>query len=415
LQNRGATRLVLAIALALHAAMAAVAAARSPRPARDFERYFEIGRASGRPYVDYQVEHPIGTLLVFKALAHLPGGRVTFGVAVVGVAVIADATIVAALAWGWGLPAAAVFAAILLPVIDLLFNRVDSWSTAAATVAVAAWRRDRPVLLGSGLAIGGAFKLWPLVLTPLLVIPHSVPPSILRGGGSNWTPARRATPAAAVAFLIAGTALAALALGLAGPASILQVLTFRGSRGWQIESTVGSLIHLASSSALRWENGSWRIGATNGWISIALFLIAGPICLWSTWRGARLSRTGTGWLGAVATLMVISALLSAQFVIWLAPAAGIAWTDGDRRPAVLAALAIVLTGAFWIPYDWVLDGRTPVLLVVVIRNVVLAALSASALGILARGPAVGAHGAPAGACGPSEREKESVERERSGA
>jgi hypothetical protein len=160
-------------------------------------------------------------------------------------------------------------------------------------------------------------------------------------------------------------------------------LTFRGSTGWQIESTVGSLIHLAGSSTLRMENGSWRIGATNGALSIFLFLMAGPICVWSAWRGARLSRVGTGWLGAVAALMVISALLSAQFVIWLAPAVGIAWTDGDLRSAAIAALAVAMTGAFWMTYGSVLDGRTAALLMVVMRNAVLAALCATALGILA--------------------------------
>ena len=48
---------------------------RARVPAGDFDRYYEIGSSAGRPYVDYQVEHPIGTLLVFKALARLPGGR----------------------------------------------------------------------------------------------------------------------------------------------------------------------------------------------------------------------------------------------------------------------------------------------------------------------------------------------------
>ena len=41
--------------------------------------YYEIASASGRPYVDYQVEHPIGTLLVFKLIAKAAGTRSSFG------------------------------------------------------------------------------------------------------------------------------------------------------------------------------------------------------------------------------------------------------------------------------------------------------------------------------------------------
>lgn len=59
----------------------------------------------------------------------------------------------------------------LVPVLGLFFNRIDAWSTAAAIVAVAGWRRNRPLTLGIALAIGAAFKLWPLVLVPLLIVP----------------------------------------------------------------------------------------------------------------------------------------------------------------------------------------------------------------------------------------------------
>ncbi len=62
-------------------------------------------------------------------------------------------------------------AAALVPVLGLFFNRIDAWSTAAAILAVAAWRRDRPIVLGGALAIGAAFKLWPIVLATLLIVP----------------------------------------------------------------------------------------------------------------------------------------------------------------------------------------------------------------------------------------------------
>jgi len=60
---------ILTAALVIHAVSFVISAAQSARPAGDFDRYYEIGSTPGRPYVDYQVEHPIGTLLIFKSLA----------------------------------------------------------------------------------------------------------------------------------------------------------------------------------------------------------------------------------------------------------------------------------------------------------------------------------------------------------
>src|SRR4051812_1152220 len=333
-----AAHLLLA-ALLVHAVGFAISAKESALPAGDFDRYYEIAASPGRPYVDYQVEHPIGTLLVFKALG-LTGGRPAFGLAVVLTDLAADAIIISALVWEWGLTAAVVGAALLAPVLGLFFNRVDPWSTAAAIVAVVAWRRQRPVALGGALAIGAAFKLWPLVLATLLVTP--------------WRGRRSVT--AVAAFGVAGAIVGGATLWLAGIGGILQVVTFRGATGWQIESVVGGLIHLAGSPTMRIESGAWRIGASSGLVSIAMFAMAAPICIWSSWRGARLDRIGAGWLASVSTLLVFSALFSPQYVIWLAPAAGIAWVQGDRRLAALTAVVIVATQVMWSSYGGVLEG-----------------------------------------------------------
>ena len=361
-----AVHLLIAV-LVVHAVAFAISASESALPAVDYDRYYEIGSSAGRPYVDYQVEHPIGTLLVFKALARLPGGRAAFGMGIVALDLIADTIIIGALFWAWG-PAAAVFgAAALVPVLGLFFNRVDPWSTASAIVAVAAWRKQRPLVLGCAIALGAAFKLWPLVLATLLAVPW-------RG---------RRSIAALGAFAATAAVLGGGALWIAGADGLLQVLTFRGARGWQIESLVGSVMHLAESQTMRMESGSWRIGASSGPVSIAMFLAAAPICLWSSWRGARLDRVGAGWLASVSALLLLSALLSAQFVIWLAPAAAIAWAEGDQRLAVLTALVIVMTQIMWSAYGGVIAGDLPALLTVVVRNMMLAVLAGCAIARLA--------------------------------
>jgi len=355
------------VVLAIHAVAFVISTAESAQPAGDFDRYYEIASAPGRPYVDYQVEHPIATLLVFRALGQPPGTRSSFGLGIVLVNLVADAIIVGSLMWGWGIAAAACGAAIVIPVLDLFFNRVDAWSTAAAILAVAAWRRDQPFALGSALAVGAAFKLWPLVLAPLIVVPWRDRQSRLALG----------------AFMATAMALGGAALWMAGSRGVMQVLTFRGATGWQIESMVGSIAHLMDSHTLRMESGAWRIGTINSVASIAMFVAAAPVCIWSSWRGARLNRVGAGWLAGVTTLLLLSALLSAQYVIWLAPAAAIAWTEGDKRLVVLTAIAIALTQWLWSAYGSVLDGAFAALLLVVVRNAVLAAIGISAITRLA--------------------------------
>jgi hypothetical protein len=141
-------------------------------------------------------------------------------------------------------------------------------------------------------------------------------------------------------------------------------------------------MHLLGATP-RFESGSWRIGSTSGPISIALFVVAAPLGLWSSWRGARTDRVGTGWLAAVSVLLLLSALFSAQYVMWLVPAAAIAWCEGEKTLAWLTALAVALTTIFWTAFYSVLDGALPALVVVVARNLVLLTVAVLALTSLA--------------------------------
>ena len=90
-------------------------------------------------------------------------------------------------------------------------------------------------------------------------------------------------------------------------------------------------------------------------------------------------------------MLLLSPLLSAQFVGWLIPGAAIAWTEGDRRLSLVAALAIVLTELFWNWYRAVIQGAPPALLLVVGRNLVLAVLAVQSIRALARRSPVDAH------------------------
>ena len=337
----------------------------------DFDRFWAISTAAGRPYIDFPVERAPGEVAVLKTVAALTGQRVLFGRALVLLNFGADIAIVVALLWGWGPVAAVFFVLAVLPILDVLFTRIDLWSTLAATIAIAGWRRDRHALTGVALALGGSLKLWPLSFAILLLTP------------------RRARLSPVFAFAGTAAAMGVTWIGLSGSSGwsgVAQIVTFRGATGWQIESVVGSVIQLLAHAPARFEAGSYRIGQTTGATSILMFAMAAPACLWSVWRAGRTGRLGAGWLATVSTLLLFSPLFSLQFMGWLMPGAAIAWAEGDRRQARIAAAATLLTGVFWRFYSAVMAGHTLAVLVVVLRNTGVAWLAISAIGVLAAAP-----------------------------
>jgi hypothetical protein len=356
--------------LVVHAPIALVAVFNSRLPNPDFDNFYDIATKPGRPYVDFPVEFPVATVQTFRTLGPIAGDRGRFGTSLVLVSVAADLAIVGALGWGWGVRAAAAYAFIVIPIIDLFFLRTDLWSTALATIGVAAWQRGRPAAAAVGLAAGAAFKLWPLTFLPLLLVPS---------GG-------RLRKAPLVTAIAAGMIVLAAWLWVAGPSGLYQVLTFRGARGWEIESTVGAVWMLIDQSTMRIESGAWRIGTTSGPVSVVLFALGVIPSLWAVWRGARTGHLGGGWSGGISALLVMSALLSPQFAAWLAPACGVAWVEGDRRIAVTTGLAVFLTNLVWKSFNPLVHGDMGSLLILLARNLLLAGLALAAIRLVAQAP-----------------------------
>lgn len=370
LRGRRLAAWLLWISLAVHAPIAVAAIFHSRQPVADFDNYYDIGTRAGRPYLDFPVEFPVATAQAFRSLAPRAGNRERFGFTLVTLNVVADLAIVAALAWGWGIPAAACYALVVTPLLDLYFLRLDLWSTALATFAVASWRRERAVLAAVGLAAGAAFKLWPLAFLPLLIVPRE----------------GRVRVAPIAAAIAAGLVVLGAWLWVAGPRGLYQVLTFRGARGWELESTVGALWMLFDRSSMRLELGAWRIGTMIGPTAIVLFVLGGLPCLWMIWRGARTGHVGAGWAGGLGALLVCSALLSPQFSCWFAPASGVAWVERDTRVSVLTALAVFLTNLEFKSFVPLLRGEAGALALVLARNLALIVLVAVAARLLARAP-----------------------------
>jgi len=361
---------LLSVSLAIHVSIAVVAIGR---PSADFDNYYEIGTRSGRPYVDFPVEFPVATAQTFRTLAPIAGSRARFGVWLITLNVAADVAIAGALGWGWGIEAAACYAVIAIPLLDLFVLRMDLWPTALATIGAAAWRRERRVLAAIGFVAGGAYKLWPLMFLPLLLV---------SSGGR-----RRIAPIAPIATAIAaGLLVLAGWLWVAGASGLYQVLTFRGARGWELESTVGAAWLLFDRSSIRHESGAWRIGTTSGPLSILLFVLGAVPCLWMIARGARTRHLGAGWAGGISLLLFMSALLSPQFSVWLAPAGGVAWAEKDRRTSVLTGLAVFVTNLVFKSFGPLMRGAPRALLLVHARNLLLAFIAFDVVRRLVRAP-----------------------------
>ena len=173
---------------------------------------------------------------------------------------------------------------------------------------------------------------------------------------------------------------------MAGWSGFYEVLTFRGAHGWEIESTVGSIWMLISRETMRVESGAWRIGTTTGVMSIALVALAAPPCLWMIWQGARTDRVGAGWIGGVAALLALSAVLSPQYAAWLAPGCAIAWAQRDWTLAILAGLAIFCTNVIWKSFNPLLHGAAGPLALLLARNALLMIIAVVAARRLARAP-----------------------------
>ena len=370
LKDRRFAGWLLFVSLAIHAPIALAATYYSKAANSDFDNYYNIGTRPGRPWVDFAVEFPVATAQTFRTLAPLSGDRERFGVNLVIVSFVADLAIAGALAWAWGIEAAACYAFVMIPLLDLFLLRSDLWSTALATAAAAAWRRELRAFAAVGFGLGAAFKLWPGMFLPLLLVPSKT--------------GRRAAPIAVA--IATGMAILGAWLWIAGPRGLYQVLTFRGAQGWEIESTVGAVWMLIDRSTMRIETGAWRIGTTSGPISILLFILGTIPCMWMIWRGARTGQLGAGWSGGISALLVTSALLSPQYACWLTPASGVAWSEGDKRSAVLTGLAVFLTNLEWKSFGPLLRGEASGIGLVLARNALLIFIVFDVARRLARAP-----------------------------
>jgi hypothetical protein len=324
----------------------------------DAVRYGEIADGAGHAYRDRAVEYPPVTLAVIEAIGfgHDAGdGAVARGAVVVSL--VADLAAATLIGWGFGKRARRTYLLVGLPLVltGVPYLRLDLVTVALAAGGLALCRRGRSTAGGLALVAGGFAKLWPLALLPILVVQR------------RW----RAL----------GTSLAAGAAGLAawvaygGVDGPRQVLTLRGAHGWQLESLPGSLVHLVSSRPAFFDAGAWRVGTSPGplrWALVAAGLAVIAAAWWRAWR--RATWVDGAPLVAVATLLLTSAVLSPQFLLWMLPCVALlpASSAGVRAGRLVVA-ASVLTALMAVVMEPIRVGATGATALVVVRNLVLVA------------------------------------------
>ena len=316
------------------------------------ERYRVIAEAVGRPYRDFEVEYAPGEIAIAEAVGSGTSASARRLLALI--AFSGDITAFGAIRRGWGADAARRYLWLGLPLLIFIYRRADLVTVALAVTALMLARRHREG--AGGLAMTAAFltRLWPVILTPIWAIERNL--------RALWVFA-----AAASAGVIAWAA-------YGGPDGIGQVSSFRGATGWELESSVGVVVW-AITDEHRFEAGANRTGIVPGWAGPAMLviLIALFALIWLRARHPGSEPAGPAALAAVAALLIVSPLLSPQYVSWLLPWAAIAGVG--RRFTTVAAVPIVLTGA--IVTGWSLDlglGAGPDQTILFLRNCSLVAI-----------------------------------------
>jgi hypothetical protein len=329
----------------------------------DALRYREIAQAEGLPYRDHVVEYPPLTWAAAEVVS-VPASPTTSGRLLVLLQLAADLAVAAALAHGWGRRAAIVWLALLLPFCweGWIFARLDLLSVALAVAGLAFVRRNREGAGGVLVGLGAFAKFWPLAVVPSLLVER-----------------RARALAHCLATLLAG---GVVWLAVGGLDGLRQVATFRDAASWQVESTVGSLLLLDLGREGFYEAGALRIGEAPAWAKVVLavlLLVAVAAAWWCAELAERAGRARDGEpavlgsLVAVGSLMVLSPLLSPQFLVWLAPFVAIRWRD--RTLVALMGLAVVITA--WVAHEYgeiLEEGRRTLSRLVVVRNGLLVAI-----------------------------------------
>jgi hypothetical protein len=335
------------------------------------------------PYLDFNVEYPPLALLpmTLPLLGTPPGGIDELGY--IWRFVLVEGAL--AVAGGWlvfeatGRSRSALVSWVVLVGLGWasVALRYDLWPVLCVLVAVLVVDR-RPGAAGIALGLGTMLKLYPLALLPVLGAY-----ALARRDRSGF--GRLLAGCASVVVLVM-----AATWSLAGPAS-LQWLLYQQDRGLQIES-LGAGLLLGLHALVNWPLdvafafGSVQVQAPGSDLlvaasPIALAALLGLVTVVAALRFrrdyARLGAVPSSSLhfasaAAIAVLLVGSKVLSMQYAIWLLPFAILL----PRRVGwLLLAITALSTAIFTTDYTALWRLETPMIAVLLVRNLLLAVLA----------------------------------------
>jgi hypothetical protein len=344
----------------------------------DGRRYEEISRSWGVPYEDFDVEYPPVALAFVELIATDDTHQTLTRLAVSQL--VLELIVAGLLTWAWNSRAAIAYLILGTPIIffPFAYARLDLLTVAIAVGAVALLKKGYDRLGGVTLGLAVFAKLWPLALVPLPLVQRR----------------RRAV----VAIVVTGLLGLVIWDGLFGTDGFSQVVTFRGSRGWQIESFPGVVLHMLDPSASTVEQGAWRTGADMPTLARGLLTVASAVTVVATWwladrRAATAGdddpddnvRYALAPLAAVLALLVFSPIISPQYILWFLPFVAVLAADGRRILGWLALAVSALTTFVLATIHAQVDGRLYATVPILVRNGLLVVMLVICLRELAGG------------------------------
>ena len=341
------------------------------------------------PYTDFSCEYPPGALLMFTAFRvafdDLESYRVSFYLAMASCQVATAVLLLramndprAAAVCGLG------FTLWVVLVGNFCVSRFDAVVTLIATVGMLAWRRSRPGFAAVLLGFGGAIKLWPALLVPLVAAlrPDDVRPA-------TWS--FRAAALTCVAGLLGFAAphLLFLALGTA-PSDSLGYLRYMRERPPEIESVLASVLALRHLAGLGEATPNYDFGAQNivaaGWLPLSQAFLLAFAAAYLAIVAVSTRRKGTlQGLASVCGLVVFltvasSKVFSGEYLIWFFPFCLLALSDRRWAPPACYVLALLFLRAAFKRWDAVTTLQPIGTILIALKNASFLAMG----GFLAR-------------------------------
>jgi hypothetical protein len=330
--------------------------------AGDVRRYVEMATAKGTPYRDFQVEYPPVTYALIKLLDGADLGR---SIAFVALSqFLCDLGIAGVIRWGWGRRAMMAYLLLGLPLIcwPFIYVRIDLFTVLITMAALALIRRSRDISGSLLLAVAILAKLWPFAVAPVLLVERKVKGVIALG---------MAAVAMFGVWVVVG--------GTSGPT---QVLSFRDATGWQVESVPGIIWHLRDPSRIKFESGAFRTGVMPLWGRPLLTLMSLAFIAAAWLYAERRRRAGAddlvvyslAPLASVLALLIFSAILSPQYIVWMLPFAALTSARGDKLTAALTFAIAAVTAVSYVFVPSAAEGHLWATLPVLLRDVLLVVL-----------------------------------------